>query len=61
MTTERQTSSSTIESLSTQLEKFAERLDHLESVRVEQEGTIKIKQEETSAASQTIKVCVLKI
>ena len=53
---ERQTHKSATEALTSQLQQFAQRLDQLESVRVEQEGTIKIKQEETHQASQKISV-----
>ena len=56
MAFQRTSSLSTIDSLSVQLQQFSERLHHLESVREEQEGTIRIKQEETHVAARKITV-----
>ncbi len=53
---ERGDATKTITTMSVQLNEFCQRLNDLESVRVKQEGTIKVKQEESSAASQKIKV-----
>ena len=59
MATERTDSTSTIKNLSEQLQLVMERLDHMESVKVEQEGTLKQKQEETTMAAQKIAVSIV--
>lgn len=53
---ERGEAKSHISALSTQLQQLSERLDSVTSVKVEQESTIKVKQEETNAASLRIVV-----
>lgn len=56
MASEKESSSSVIGLLSQQLEQLTQRLNDLDSERAKQEGTIRIKQEESQAATQKIKV-----
>ena len=46
-------------SLSKELAHVTERMDQMDTVRAEQEGTIRVKQAETYEASQRIQVCVV--
>ena len=58
MAAEQKTSATTIGDLRTQLDSFAGRLGELENLREQQEGTIKVKQEENTVASTQIKVAI---
>lgn len=56
MADERKNAKFTIESLQSQLEGLAGRINDLEYVKQEQEGTIRVQLEEQSTASSQIKV-----
>lgn len=56
MAAEQKTSTTTIGDLRAQLDSFSGRLSELEKLKEQQEGTIKVKQEEYTVASTQIKV-----
>ena len=57
MEAERNESKSKVNALSLEMEAIKQRMDTLQSERSQQDSTLKMKQEESSKASEKIRVC----